>query len=46
MDNPLEVISAMKDDLVAINPDMSFWAQRMMFVWSDSVIDLKVGNLA
>ncbi len=35
IDNPIEIISAMKDDLVAVNPDMSFWARRMMFVCSE-----------
>ena len=31
----------MKDDLVAVNPDMSFWAQRTMFVRSESMIITK-----
>ena len=46
MDNPLEVIGAMKEDLIAVNPDMSFWAQRMMFVLSLIMIELMKGYLA
>jgi hypothetical protein len=32
IDNSLDIIFAMKEDMAAVNPDMSFWARRMMFV--------------
>jgi hypothetical protein len=36
----------MKEDLVAVNPDMSFWAQRMTFVRFLSTSELIKGYLA
>jgi len=40
----LEIISAMKDALVAVNPDMSFWAQRTMFVRSELTMIITKGR--
>jgi len=39
IDNPIEVIGLMKKDLVAVNPDMSYWAGRMLFgIWHEEFL--------